>query len=107
MSRPVIPLLLLLFLALTACSPLPQDANMTTGEMASLDSLPAAYGELVSATFAPQGSGATGWRELWFQNEETGQVTYVPVRLPDWKYFPKMVRTFDRPGWRTTAEVTP
>ena len=107
MRRPFIPLLLGLLLVITSCTPLRKDVNPPAGDLVSLDSLPAEYGEVVSVTFAPQASGFTGWRELWFQSEATGKVTYVPVLLPDWKYYPKMVRSFDRPGWRPALEATP
>ena len=110
MCRPIVSLLIplaLLATALTACSPLAKDATLSAADLVSVEALPAGYGELVSVTFAPQGDGGTGWREMWFENEATGTVTYVPVRLPDWKYDPEMVRTFGRPGWKTPAEVTP
>ncbi len=105
--RRAILLLLLLAVPPTACSPLPKETNLPTDDLADLATLPAEYGKLASVTFAPQGNGATGWRELWFQNDATGTVTYVPVKLPDWKYYPKMVRTVVRPDWRPVAEVTP
>jgi hypothetical protein len=110
MCRPSTALLfplLITCLACVSCTPLPKESNAASGDLASLDSLPAAYGELVNVTVAPQRDGATGWRELWFQNEATGQVTYVPALLPDWNYNPKLVRTFDRPGWVTPTEATP
>jgi hypothetical protein len=66
-------------------------------DLTSLDELPAVYGELVSVTFAPQKDEEFGWREMWFENEEAGTMTYVPVQLPGWKYSPKLVRTIARP----------
>ena len=107
MSRPTILLLLILALSLTACSRSPTGPNPKPGDLVPLSMLPASYGQLVTATFAPQNNGATAWRELWFQNEQTGQLTYVPVQLPEWKYYPKMVRTFDREGWPAAAAATP
>lgn len=92
----LVPLAIVVF-ALSACSKLPGKNDMLPAELTSLDDIPAAYGELVAVTFAPQPNDAVGWRELWFQNEETGKITYVPALLPAWKYYPKMVRTFDRP----------
>lgn len=107
MNRPFIALMLAAAVALSGCSRAPKAWSPPPGDLVSLESLPAAYGELVSATFAPQQNGQTLWRELWFQNEATGQVTYVPVVLPDWKYYPKMVRTFVRPDWQAPPAATP
>lgn len=107
MRRPTILLLLIFALCLTACSRSVTGPNPPPGDLVPLTMLPASYGELVTATFAPQSNGATAWRELWFQNEKTGQLTYVPVLLPQWKYYPKMVRTFERDGWQAAAEATP
>lgn len=107
MRRPSTFLLIAVLFSLASCSPLPRDETVGSGDLLSLESLPAAYGSLESVNFAPQANGTTGWRELWFQNEATGQVTYVPVLLPDWKYNPKRVRTFERAGWQAGTEVTP
>lgn len=77
---------------------------MGSSDQAPLESLPAAYGELVNGAFARQ----TGWCAPWFQHEATCQVTYdVPSVLPDWKDNPRRVRTCDRSGRWSLVEENP
>ena len=40
----------------------------------------------------PAGDGAMVWDELWFENEDTGVLTRVPLYRPTWSYDPARVR---------------
>jgi hypothetical protein len=91
-------LLLVALLAVASCSRLSGAVGRGAENLVPLTDVPAEYGELVSVTYAPQAGDEYGWRELWFENEATGLVTYVPVLLPDLKYDPDLVRTVVRTG---------
>ena len=77
----------------TGCTPLEREDEV---DLVPLTAIPAEYGELESVTLIPEPNGPPEWYELWFYNEDTGQVTYVPVHRHRWKYAPTLVKIFER-----------
>ena len=90
-------LLMVVMCSMVACTRQQEQVDPMTDKMVNLEDIPASYGELVAVTFAPQNNKDTRWREMWFENEETGTITYVPVRLPGWMFNPELVKTIKRP----------
>ena len=76
----------------TGCTPLERDEV----DLVPLTAIPAEYGELESVTVIPEPNASPLWYELWFYNEDTGQVTYVPVHRRRWEYAPALVKIFER-----------
>ena len=95
MLRRSLPLILGLLLVLGACSSL-ETEDSPPQNLIPLSSLPAEYGELVTVLHYDAGSGPLVWDELWFENEDTGVVTRVPVYRPTWSYDPARVRRIER-----------
>lgn len=94
-----------LVIALGACTALDDEVAPPEG-LVPLESLPADYGELVTVLHYDVGDGPLLWDELWFENEETGAVTRVPVYRPTWSYDPARVRGFVRlPAGPAVPEV--
>jgi len=83
-------------LLISACSKLEEKG--VPENLVPLTAIPAEYGELVTVTLIPENTGPPRWYEMWFENEDTGQVTYIPVYRHNWKYVPEMVRVFERSG---------
>jgi hypothetical protein len=90
----------LVFLA--SCSRLHQP--IAPANLVSLEAIPAEWGELVAVLHAPTSKGDTRWDELWFENEETGIITFVPVYRWGWGYDPDKVRTIGRAAAVVPAE---
>ena len=90
---------LLVFTACTAIQPDPEPEDLVP-----LTSLPAEYGELVTVLHYPGSDGSPLWDELWFENEETGTITRVPVFRPSWAYPPDRVRQIQRSGSMVSEE---
>jgi len=105
MHRRSLPLILGMMLVFGACTAL--DENNTPPEnLVPLASLPADYGELVTVLHYDTGDGPVVWDELWFENEETGVVTRVPVHRPTWSFDPARVRRIERtPAGAAMGEV--
>ncbi len=95
MLRRSLPLVLGLVFLLGGCTTLDQEAT-PPANLVPLVALPADYGELVTVVHYDAGNGPLVWDELWFENEDTGVVTRVPVYRPTWSYDPARVRRIER-----------
>ena len=105
MLRRSLPFVCGFMLLLAACTPL-EEKNDTRENLTPLASLPADYGELVTVLHYESGEGAIVWDELWFENEETGVITRVPVYRPTWSFDPARVRRIERtPAGAVKGEV--
>jgi hypothetical protein len=81
---------------LASCTPLSQPTEPEN--LVSLETIPAEWGELVTVLHYPETRSTIRWDELWFENEETGTITLVPVYRWKWGYNPDGVRTITRTG---------
>lgn len=89
-------------LILASCSRLPEPERPQN--LLPLDRIPAEWGELVQVLHYPPQKGDIRWDELWFENEETGTITFVPIYRWDWGYDPQKVRTIQRAAPVTGGE---
>ena len=83
--------LVFLFVGCTAL-----DDETAPENLVPLSTLPADYGELVTVLHYQVGNQTPSWDEMWFENEDTGTVTRVPVYRPTWSYDPTRVRQITR-----------
>jgi hypothetical protein len=87
---------------LASCSRLRQPVEPTN--LVSLEKIPAEWGNLVAVLHAPISRSDSRWDELWFENEDTGIITFVPVYRWKWGYDPDNVKTIDRSTVRVPVE---
>jgi len=95
MLRRSLTLIIGAVIVLAGCTALDGD-DAVPANLLPLAALAADYGELVTVLHYQPGNGPVVWDELWFENEETGVVTRVPVYRPTWSYDPARVRRIER-----------